>query len=153
MLRWYIASAAQAARLLSPGDSPGIDVPPVEGPEPAVFEDAAAAFEWFDTERPNLVASTRAALESGLPRRAWELATVLTPIQAQHFTFDDWSALSELGSPPLKHWLTQPRSLPRWTTEGGFCSGAEYSTRPRQLMPGRLPSARKWATSRASAGR
>ncbi len=97
MLRWYIVSAAQAALVLSPGDILHIDVPPVRGPEPAVFSDAAAAFEWFDTERPNLVASARAALESGLPRRAWELAMVLIPIQAQHFTFDDWSALSELA--------------------------------------------------------
>jgi tetratricopeptide (TPR) repeat protein len=97
MLRWYIASAARAGRLLSPGDSFQADVPPVEGPDPAAFPDAAAAFEWFDTERPNLVASARAALESGLPRRAWELAMVLTPIQVQNFTFDDWSVLSELA--------------------------------------------------------
>jgi tetratricopeptide (TPR) repeat protein len=97
MLRWYIASAAEAARLLSPGDSLPADVPPTEGPAPAAFNDAAEAFEWFDTERPNLAASARAALDAGLPRRAWELAMVLTPIHAQHFTFDDWSALSDLA--------------------------------------------------------
>jgi tetratricopeptide (TPR) repeat protein len=97
MLRWYIASADDAARQLSPGDSLQADVPPTEGPEPAVFDDAAGALEWFDTERPNLLASARAALDAGLPRRAWELAMVLTPIHAQHFTFDDWSALSDLA--------------------------------------------------------
>lgn len=97
MLRLYIASASQAALLLSPGDSLSIEVPPVEGPEPTAFKDATAAFEWFDTERPNLVANARAALDIGLPRRAWELAMVLAPISALYFTFDDWSALSELA--------------------------------------------------------
>ena len=67
MLRWYIASAAEAARLLSPGDTLPTDVPSAEGPAPAVFGDAAEAFEWFDIERPNLVAGARAALEAGLP--------------------------------------------------------------------------------------
>lgn len=95
MLRWYIASASGASLMLSPGDSFPGDVPPVEGPEPAMFADAAAAYEWFDTERPNLVANVRAALDVGLPRRAWELAMVLAPIQAQHFSFDDWAVLSE----------------------------------------------------------
>jgi tetratricopeptide (TPR) repeat protein len=97
MLRWYIASAAQAARLLAPGDSVQIDVPPVEGPEPTAFADTAAAFEWFDTERPNLVANARAALDIGLSQRAWELVIVLAPINALYFTFNDWSALSELA--------------------------------------------------------
>ena len=97
MLRWYIASAAQAARLLLPGDSLQTTIPAVEGPEPTAFEDAAAAFEWYDTERPNLVAGARAALNANLPQRAWELAVVLTPIHAQYFAFDDWSTLSELA--------------------------------------------------------
>jgi tetratricopeptide (TPR) repeat protein len=97
MLRWYIASATQTAHLLVPGDSLQTTIPSVEGPEPTAFDDVAAAFEWFDTERPNLVANARAALDTGLPRRAWELAMVLAPIQAQYFTFDDWSTLSELA--------------------------------------------------------
>jgi tetratricopeptide (TPR) repeat protein len=97
MLRWYIASAAQASLLLSPGDSLQTNIPAVEGPQPPAFENIAAAFEWFDTERPNLVASARAALNADLPQRAWELATVLTPIHAQYFAFDDWSILSELA--------------------------------------------------------
>ena len=96
ILRWYIASAAEAARLLSPGDSfPTCS--PTEGPAPARLNNAAEALEWFDTERPNLVAGARAGLDVGLPRRAWELAMVLTPIQAHSFAFDDWSALSDLA--------------------------------------------------------
>ena len=74
-----------------------MEIPAVAGPDPVSFETPAAAFEWFDAERPNLVANARSALESGLPRRAWELAMVLSPVHAQHFTFDDWSVLSEIA--------------------------------------------------------
>jgi tetratricopeptide (TPR) repeat protein len=97
MLRWYISAASSASLLLSPGDRFPVDIPPAQGPEPAVFEDAATAYEWFDTERPNLVANARAALDAGLQRRAWELAMVLSPIHANYFTFDDWSVLSEIA--------------------------------------------------------
>jgi tetratricopeptide (TPR) repeat protein len=97
ILGWYVASAARARESLLPGSSsrvPPGDVGDVDIPS---FDTPAAAFEWFDTERPNLIANARSALEAGLPRRAWELAMVLGPIQAQHFTFDDWSALSEIA--------------------------------------------------------
>ncbi|MGH3246666.1 MAG: ATP-binding protein [Trebonia sp.] len=94
MLRWYITAASNACVMLFPGDLFPVNVPPPDGPEPAVFENAAAAFEWFETERPNLVANARAALDAGLLQRAWELAMSLSPIHANTFTFDDWSALS-----------------------------------------------------------
>jgi tetratricopeptide (TPR) repeat protein len=97
VLRWYIAAASQASFALSPGDRFDVDIAPVEGPEPLRFDDATLAFEWFDTERPNLVASARSAAEEGLPRRAWELAMVLSPIHMQHFAFDDWSELSAIA--------------------------------------------------------
>lgn len=97
ILHWYITGASRACLQLSPGDQIAVDVMPAEGPEPATFEDAAAAFDWFDTERPNIVANAQAALDAGLPRRAWELAVVMGPIHAQHHTFDDWSALSNVA--------------------------------------------------------
>ena len=97
MLRWYITSASRAAEMLSPGDRFPVDVSLPEGPEPLTFDTPVAAFEWFDLERPNLVANVRAALQVGLPRRAWELAMVLNPIHVQHFTFDDWDAHSALA--------------------------------------------------------
>jgi tetratricopeptide (TPR) repeat protein len=97
ILRWYIAAASQASVALSPADAFTVDVPAVAGPEPATFETAAAALEWFSTERPNLVANARSALDAGLHRRAWELALALSPIHMHSFAFDDWAVLSELG--------------------------------------------------------
>ena len=138
------------AWLLSPGDRFPVDVPPADGPDPATFENAAAAFEWFDTERPNLVANARSALDAGLPRRAWELAMVLSPIHAQHFTFDDWSVLSEIAVTAAEdHWMTRQRSPLRWTTGEDSCSGAGCTCRsPGDPLHGRWPSARKSETSR-----
>jgi tetratricopeptide (TPR) repeat protein len=97
ILRWYIVTASRACLMLAPGDSFPVEVRSVAGPDPVAFETTAAAFDWFDTERPNLVANAQSALESGLPRRAWELAMVLSPIHANYFTFDDWSVLSEVA--------------------------------------------------------
>lgn len=97
ILRWYITAASAASAELSPGDQFPVDAVPPEGPEPPRFAGAAAAFDWFDAERPNLVAAARAAAEEGLGQRAWELAMALSPIHMQHFTFDDWSALSDLA--------------------------------------------------------
>jgi len=98
ILRWYITTAAQASLLLAPGDAFSGDVPPPpDGPRQMIFTETAAAFEWFDIERPNLVANARAALAAGLFRRAWELAMVLSPVYANYHMFSDWSALSEVA--------------------------------------------------------
>jgi tetratricopeptide (TPR) repeat protein len=97
ILRWYIATASQASTLLLLGASFPLEVPAVVGPDPLSFAAPAAVFEWLDAERPNLVANARAAMESGLARRAWELAMVLGPIQSYYLTFDDWAALSQLA--------------------------------------------------------
>jgi tetratricopeptide (TPR) repeat protein len=97
ILRWYIATASQASFVLSPGDAFRVDVPSVDGPEPATFENAAAALEWFSAERPNLVANARSAVDAGLHQRAWELALALSPIHMHSFAFDDWAVLSKLA--------------------------------------------------------
>jgi tetratricopeptide (TPR) repeat protein len=97
ILGWYVASASRARESLLPGSSSRVHVGDVGDANIPSFDTPAAAFEWFDTERPNLIASARSALEAGLPERAWELAMVLGPINAQYFTFDDWSAISEIG--------------------------------------------------------
>lgn len=95
--QWYIATALDASQILLPGRAFPIAASAIDGVEPASFQTPAAALEWFDTERPNLVANARSAMEFGLQRRAWELAMVLGPVHSSYFTFDDWSVLSEIG--------------------------------------------------------
>lgn len=98
IVRWYTATAQNATEVLLPGRAFELDTTTLgAGLEPAGFETEDAAYEWFEAERPNLVASAQSALEAGLPRRAWELALVLSPLHASYFTFDDWSVLSEFA--------------------------------------------------------
>jgi tetratricopeptide (TPR) repeat protein len=97
VLRWYTATAGLASEVLAPGLSFDVEGQAAGSPDPFSFENSAAAFEWFDTERPNFIASARSAMESSLPRRTWELAMVLSQIHASYFTFDDWSVLSEIA--------------------------------------------------------
>jgi tetratricopeptide (TPR) repeat protein len=110
LLRWYTAGAVQAAQLLSPGEQFPLMVAAPEGPARLRFETAAAALEWFDTERPNLLANARAALQAGLAKQAWQLAMALDPVHAQQFTFDDWDILSELAVAAAET-LNEPASL------------------------------------------
>lgn len=109
--RCYTATALNASRILVPGREFPLDVTAEaagsenrkasesreasENREPA--ENTEAARAWFDAERPNLLANAQSALAAGLPRRAWELAMVLSPIHASYFTFDDWDSLSEIA--------------------------------------------------------
>ena len=137
LLRWYTAGAMQAAQLLSPGEQFPLMVAAPEGPAPLRFETAAATLEWFDTERPNLVANARAALQAGLAKQAWQLAMALDPVHAQQFTFDDWDILSELAVAAAEP-LNEPASL-----------AAALDNRGRFLFRRRLLDQAKAAHARA----
>ena len=110
IVRWYTAAADSAREMLFPGYRLPADVPAPDGAEPAAFADTTAASDWVDTERPNLKANAQAALDAGLHRRAWELAMALSPIHANTFTFDDWSALSALALSAAQE-LSDPSAL------------------------------------------
>ena len=142
ILRWYIAGASAAVAVLSPGDRFAVDAAPPEGQEPQRFSDAGAALEWFDTERPNLVASALAATEAGLSRRAWELAMVLSPIHMQHFTFDDWAALSVVAVRAAEE-MNDPRALASALDNRG-----KFLFRRRSLEDARVSHARALAIRR-----
>lgn len=96
-LRRVIAMADEAGKAVSPGGQLTVSIPPADGPAPAAFENAAAAAAWYRAERPGLAASARAALEGGLPDRAWALAMALAPVHAQCPVFDDWPEFSDLA--------------------------------------------------------
>lgn len=97
VLRWYTIMALNACETLDAGGFLPVQAPEAAGLDIIPLEKPATALDWFEAERPNLVANARIALEAGLPRRAWELAMALSPIHASRFTFDDWSVLSELA--------------------------------------------------------
>jgi len=74
LVTWYLHTAAAAVHVVeSHRDQVALDPPP-PGCHPLSFDTAGAAFAWCDTERGNLVASTRQAGEAGLDDIAWKLA-------------------------------------------------------------------------------
>jgi DNA-binding SARP family transcriptional activator len=75
LLHWYLDHARAAAGLLDPHMPRLADV---ERPAPvARFDDRAAAVDWLDAERPNLVAAIDHAATYGPRSVAWRLADVL----------------------------------------------------------------------------
>ncbi|WP_243788575.1 tetratricopeptide repeat protein [Saccharopolyspora gloriosae] len=91
-VRWYAGCADQAVRVLAPAHRR----PPIEASTPA-FTTPEEAAQWYERERTNLVAATRAAEEANLHELAWLLPALLRGIYAGRNQFDDWFATSTIG--------------------------------------------------------
>jgi tetratricopeptide (TPR) repeat protein len=75
LLHWYLDHARAAARILHPQM---LRLADLKHPAPAArFDDHAAAVDWLDAERPNLVAAIDHAAAYGPRSLAWLLADVL----------------------------------------------------------------------------
>jgi tetratricopeptide (TPR) repeat protein len=75
LLNWYLDHARAAARVLHPHM---LRLADLEHPPPAAsFADHAAAVDWLDAERPNLVSAIDHAAAYGPQSVAWLLADVL----------------------------------------------------------------------------
>jgi tetratricopeptide (TPR) repeat protein len=80
LLRWYLHAARAAADAVSP-QSPQVPGEPEDGAcPPLAFASTEAALGWYDDERPNLVAATRAAADAGLHEVASRLPPALFPM-------------------------------------------------------------------------
>jgi DNA-binding SARP family transcriptional activator len=72
---WLLQGVAASQAILEPY-LPPIALEPIELPcPPPVLEDSTSAVAWCEAERPNIVAITATALDHGLHRMAWNLAT------------------------------------------------------------------------------
>ncbi|GAA3929959.1 tetratricopeptide repeat protein [Actinomadura viridis] len=107
---WYSATVEQAAGSLSPGDVVHVPVEEPGIPAPLTFAGPATAYDWFELERQNLVATARTALEYQQAEAAWSLSMATSVIHTHHFTFDDWAVMSEVAvaaaqaiGDPLRH--------------------------------------------------
>ena len=93
LIGWYTASAADAHRLLSPQSR----AVPLDGITPpscpaAAFTEHAAALDWCERERANLVAAVLQAAELGLGQLSWKLAAgMLGFFNARRYPAD-WTA-------------------------------------------------------------
>lgn len=137
IVRWYTVAARDATRILLPGRECELSPSPLDDLlEPPRFDSDGSedsedeAYEWYETERQNMVVCARSALAADLPHRTWELALALAPLHSSYFAFDDWSELSELAVTAAGQ-MREPSALP-----------AALDNRGRYLLRrGRLPEA------------
>lgn len=103
VLDWYLHTADAALAATLPFNRT-VSLDGSANVTPLLFSTPAEAQTWFDAERDNLVAATRAAADSGLPRTAWQLAAVLRGVFMHRNDFDSWLATGQIG-------LTAARTL------------------------------------------
>jgi tetratricopeptide (TPR) repeat protein/transcriptional regulator with XRE-family HTH domain len=76
----YVRTLGRAGRVIDPPRFPG---PPAEADDLPALTDRARALEWWEAERPSLVAAVEAATAAGLDREATRLARALAPFHSQ----------------------------------------------------------------------
>lgn len=94
---WYARTLEEAAMSLSAIDSVATSFDEGGIPAPLSFATSTAAFDWFELERQNLISTAQAVLSSEDHESAWNIAMAASPIYMQHFTFDDWSVMSQVA--------------------------------------------------------
>lgn len=97
VLDWFLLTAANAAAVLAPHDSPVPDLPSPNGVQPLTFGSDAEAMRWCAAERSNLGAVTRWAFEHGWYRHGWQIPGAVHEIFDRYGRRDDVRALEELA--------------------------------------------------------
>jgi DNA-binding SARP family transcriptional activator len=97
VLRWYLHTAAAAARMIDPRLH-RVDLgPAAAGGEPLAFAGYEQALGWLDAERPNLVAAVRQAARAGEHEIAWKLPVSLWDLFNLRGHWDEWIDTLEIG--------------------------------------------------------
>ncbi|MFQ6148169.1 tetratricopeptide repeat protein [Streptomyces seoulensis] len=94
---WYLMTANLADHVLYPQrrrPEPRYDRPPSHLQE---FAGPTAALEWFETERTNLMAVQRLAVEHRLHAAAWQLADAMWVLFSHLRYYEDWITSHEIG--------------------------------------------------------
>ncbi|MGW5053471.1 ATP-binding protein [Actinokineospora sp. NPDC004072] len=97
VITWYVRTARMAVAVLCPLDRDVLIDPPAAEVSPLLFTDYDEAFRWYELERANFVAATRAAADAGLHRLAWQLPAVLWSVYALQNPFEDWITTGRIG--------------------------------------------------------
>jgi DNA-binding SARP family transcriptional activator/tetratricopeptide (TPR) repeat protein len=111
MLDYYLVNAGRAARLIEPATQHielHVEYPPVaELPMP----DQAAALEWCERERANVVAVVAFALAEGWYTHAWQLPQLFWLFFQASGHVQDWLVTAHHARQALEH-VTDPRARP-----------------------------------------
>lgn len=97
-LNWYLhstISAVTTAQILFP---PRVKTPPPTDCDPETFDSEEDAIAWYNAEKSNLLALTRAACASGFNTLARRISISLFPIHhVLRNPYDDWLEMGRLG--------------------------------------------------------
>jgi tetratricopeptide (TPR) repeat protein len=97
VLDYYQYTLAEAITRIAPHDRPvTLPAPPANIPR-EILADRAAAFEWYERERVNLVSVVRAAAAAKEHEIAWRIAALLRSVYVSRNPFADWIATAETG--------------------------------------------------------
>jgi tetratricopeptide (TPR) repeat protein len=97
VLSWYLHSADAAQTWINPQEAHvELDAPAV-GVRPAAFSSYAEAMNWYELERANLLAATRAAETAGEDRVAWQLPAVPRSVHMLVNPFEEWLTMGDIG--------------------------------------------------------
>ncbi len=97
LLRWYLHTAAAAARVVSPHRR-HIDLDPREAPDELVhFADYDDALAWLDTEYDNLIAAVWQAAGRGIDDITWRLPVTMWDVFLLRGHYQDWVDTLGLG--------------------------------------------------------
>ncbi|MEV6608458.1 tetratricopeptide repeat protein [Kutzneria sp. NPDC051319] len=98
---FYLHTAYDADRILSPHRAPQQLDPPVTQPLP--LADYPAALAWFDAEHQCLLAAQHTAVVQGWHRAAWQLAWALSTFQIRRGLRHDQAAIWQVGLAAEQH--------------------------------------------------
>jgi DNA-binding SARP family transcriptional activator/tetratricopeptide (TPR) repeat protein len=113
LLDWYLATVAEATKIVRPDlltDDLTLDPAPVA---PARFTQHEQTIAWYTTERPALTALVGIAAAHGWTDHAWKLAWLLRGFFAERHDRDDW--------------ITTARTAVTATRDAGDNTGLQYS--------------------------
>jgi tetratricopeptide (TPR) repeat protein len=101
VLNWYLSTAGAVAKAAaaSQGDyvMPIVLAPHDGSVSPLTFSDHDSAVRWYEVERANLIAATRAAAEAGLDRLAWQIPAVLSQIHTDRDSPEIWLGAQQIA--------------------------------------------------------
>jgi tetratricopeptide (TPR) repeat protein len=97
MVDWYYASLQVADRAVFEDRLRLSDLASVEARGVPQIESEASAFDWYDSERRNVMAVLRAAFEHEWDDRVWQIAETLWPLAANRKRFSEWIESHELA--------------------------------------------------------
>jgi DNA-binding SARP family transcriptional activator len=97
VFQWYLHTVDAAAQMISPYRM-RVELGPVPaGCNPLEFGSVDDALDWFEVERPNLVAVTRHAADSGVDEIAWELPAAALSFFDRRGYRGDWMSTNQVA--------------------------------------------------------